>query len=135
MFVILQVSAVTDQAGMQDAGANMADLDDDEGSGLVSLLSFCLLHRLSYLMALTFSIFQSPKYVFTMSLINLIIGIYWLSVLECTLASTSDAKTGPHRGCFKVRQFKYFIICFIFVILFLSSAQSLHFVSSFTWQY
>ncbi|KAK6159598.1 hypothetical protein DH2020_006912 [Rehmannia glutinosa] len=31
---VIKVSAVTDQAGMQDAGANIADFDDDEGSGL-----------------------------------------------------------------------------------------------------
>ncbi|KAH6833013.1 Splicing factor [Perilla frutescens var. hirtella] len=31
---VIKVSAITDQAGMQDAGANLADLDDDEGSGL-----------------------------------------------------------------------------------------------------
>ncbi|GFP89062.1 RNA-binding protein 39 [Phtheirospermum japonicum] len=30
----IKVSAVTDQAGMQDAGVNLADFDDDEGSGL-----------------------------------------------------------------------------------------------------
>ncbi|KAL6525968.1 hypothetical protein OROHE_015492 [Orobanche hederae] len=30
----IKVSAVTDQAGMQDAGANIADFDDDEGNGL-----------------------------------------------------------------------------------------------------
>ncbi|CAB4282154.1 unnamed protein product [Prunus armeniaca] len=29
-----QVSAVTDQAGMQDLGANAGDFDDDEGGGL-----------------------------------------------------------------------------------------------------
>ncbi|KAL0365686.1 UNVERIFIED_CONTAM: RNA-binding protein 39 [Sesamum angustifolium] len=29
-----QVSAVTDQVGMQDAGANIADFDDDDGTGL-----------------------------------------------------------------------------------------------------
>lgn len=31
-----QVSAVTDQPGMQDAGATTGDLDDDEGGGFVS---------------------------------------------------------------------------------------------------
>ncbi|XXG40380.1 hypothetical protein AAC387_Pa01g1112 [Persea americana] len=31
---ILKVSAVTDQAGMQDAGANAGDFDDDDGGGL-----------------------------------------------------------------------------------------------------
>ncbi|PIN19142.1 hypothetical protein CDL12_08141 [Handroanthus impetiginosus] len=31
---VIKVSAVTDQAGMQNAGANIADFDDDEGSGL-----------------------------------------------------------------------------------------------------
>lgn len=36
-FLNFKVSAITDQAGMLDAGANLADLDDDEGSGLVSL--------------------------------------------------------------------------------------------------
>lgn len=35
-FLVLQVSAVTDQPGMQDAGATTGDLDDDEGGGLVS---------------------------------------------------------------------------------------------------
>ncbi|KAL3613936.1 hypothetical protein CASFOL_042010 [Castilleja foliolosa] len=30
----IKVSAITDQAGMQDAGVNMADFDDDEGNGL-----------------------------------------------------------------------------------------------------
>ena len=30
------MSAVTDQAGMQDLGANAGDFDDDEGGGLVS---------------------------------------------------------------------------------------------------
>lgn len=32
----VQVSAVTDQTGMQDIGANTGDFDDDEGGGLVS---------------------------------------------------------------------------------------------------
>ena len=32
----VQVSALTDQAGMQDVGANSGDFDDDEGGGLVS---------------------------------------------------------------------------------------------------
>lgn len=32
----LQVSAVTDQNGMQEAGGNAGDFDDDEGGGLVS---------------------------------------------------------------------------------------------------
>ncbi|XP_043713639.1 RNA-binding protein 39-like [Telopea speciosissima] len=31
---IIKVSAVTDQAGMQDVGANAADFDDDDGGGL-----------------------------------------------------------------------------------------------------
>ncbi|RWW55713.1 hypothetical protein BHE74_00037625 [Ensete ventricosum] len=31
----IQVSAVTDQAGVQDVGTNAGDLDDDEGGGLV----------------------------------------------------------------------------------------------------
>ncbi|KAL3843348.1 hypothetical protein ACJIZ3_000751 [Penstemon smallii] len=31
---LIKVSAITDQAGMQEAGANIADLDDDEGGGL-----------------------------------------------------------------------------------------------------
>ncbi|KAL6214076.1 hypothetical protein ACLB2K_013514 [Fragaria x ananassa] len=31
---VIKVSAVTDQAGMQDAGANAGDFDDDEGGGL-----------------------------------------------------------------------------------------------------
>lgn len=31
---VIKVSAVTDQAGMQDVGANAADFDDDEGGGL-----------------------------------------------------------------------------------------------------
>ncbi|CAI9769794.1 unnamed protein product [Fraxinus pennsylvanica] len=31
---VIKVSAVTDQAGMQDAGANVADFDDIEGNGL-----------------------------------------------------------------------------------------------------
>uniref|UniRef100_A0A7N0VAP5 RRM domain-containing protein n=1 Tax=Kalanchoe fedtschenkoi TaxID=63787 RepID=A0A7N0VAP5_KALFE len=31
---LIKVSAVTDQTGLQDAGANAADLDDDEGGGL-----------------------------------------------------------------------------------------------------
>ncbi|CAM8987418.1 unnamed protein product [Rhodiola kirilowii] len=31
---LIKVSAITDQTGMQDAGANAADLDDDEGGGL-----------------------------------------------------------------------------------------------------
>ncbi|KAL8060168.1 hypothetical protein ABFX02_02G006600 [Erythranthe guttata] len=31
---VIKVSAVTDQAGMQDVGANIADFDDDGGSGL-----------------------------------------------------------------------------------------------------
>ena len=33
----MQVSAVSDQVGMQDIGANAADFDDDEGGGMVSL--------------------------------------------------------------------------------------------------
>ncbi|CAL8178425.1 unnamed protein product [Prunus armeniaca] len=33
-FRFVQVSAVTDQAGMQDLGANAGDFDDDEGGGL-----------------------------------------------------------------------------------------------------
>jgi RNA-binding protein 39 len=32
----VQVSAVTDQTGMLDAGGNPGDFDDDEGGGLVS---------------------------------------------------------------------------------------------------
>ncbi|VVA13812.1 PREDICTED: RNA-binding [Prunus dulcis] len=32
---LIKVSAVTDQAGMQDLGANAGDFDDDEGGGLV----------------------------------------------------------------------------------------------------
>lgn len=39
------MSAITDQAGMQEAGVNLADLDDDEGNGLVSPL----IHSLSFL--------------------------------------------------------------------------------------
>lgn len=39
------MSAITDQAGMQEAGVNLADLDDDEGNGLVSRL----IHSLSFL--------------------------------------------------------------------------------------
>ncbi|KAK4401377.1 RNA-binding protein 39 [Sesamum angolense] len=31
---VIKVSAVTDQVGMQDAGANIADFDDDDGTGL-----------------------------------------------------------------------------------------------------
>ncbi|KAL8543336.1 hypothetical protein ACS0TY_004033 [Phlomoides rotata] len=31
---VIKVSAVTDQAGMQEAGANLADFDDDDGTGL-----------------------------------------------------------------------------------------------------
>ncbi|KAG8368067.1 hypothetical protein BUALT_Bualt15G0006800 [Buddleja alternifolia] len=31
---VIKVSAITDQAGMQEAGANFADFDDDEGNGL-----------------------------------------------------------------------------------------------------
>ncbi|GMP37485.1 hypothetical protein CsSME_00009137 [Camellia sinensis var. sinensis] len=31
---IIKVSAITDQAGMQDVGANAGDFDDDEGGGL-----------------------------------------------------------------------------------------------------
>ena len=34
--LLFQVSAVTDQPGMQDAGATTGDLDDDEGGGMVS---------------------------------------------------------------------------------------------------
>uniref|UniRef100_A0A2N9IGG2 RRM domain-containing protein n=1 Tax=Fagus sylvatica TaxID=28930 RepID=A0A2N9IGG2_FAGSY len=33
---LIKVSALTDQAGMQDVGANSGDFDDDEGGGLVS---------------------------------------------------------------------------------------------------
>ncbi|CAL2245399.1 unnamed protein product [Prunus armeniaca] len=33
---LIKVSAVTDQAGMQDLGANAGDFDDDDGGGLVS---------------------------------------------------------------------------------------------------
>ncbi|GMP37486.1 hypothetical protein CsSME_00009137 [Camellia sinensis var. sinensis] len=36
---IIKVSAITDQAGMQDVGANAGDFDDDEGGGLVSHVS------------------------------------------------------------------------------------------------
>lgn len=35
-FFPVQVSAVTDQTGLQDIGANTGDFDDDEGGGLVS---------------------------------------------------------------------------------------------------
>lgn len=35
-FTTFQVSAVTDQMGLQDAGKTTGDLDDDEGGGLVS---------------------------------------------------------------------------------------------------
>ncbi|VVA23221.1 PREDICTED: G-type lectin S-receptor [Prunus dulcis] len=34
---MISVSAVTDQAGMQDLGANAGDFDDDEGGGLGTL--------------------------------------------------------------------------------------------------
>ena len=33
-----QVSAVTDQAGVQVSGATTGDLDDDEGGGLVGVI-------------------------------------------------------------------------------------------------
>ena len=33
---MIQVSAVTDQSGMQEFGGNTGDFDDDEGGGLVS---------------------------------------------------------------------------------------------------
>ncbi|RWW07613.1 hypothetical protein GW17_00028998 [Ensete ventricosum] len=36
----IQVSAVTDQAGVQDVGTNAGDLDDDEGGGLLFVLTF-----------------------------------------------------------------------------------------------
>lgn len=32
----MQVSAITDQSGMQEMGINPGDFDDDEGGGLVS---------------------------------------------------------------------------------------------------
>jgi hypothetical protein len=34
--VCIQVSAVSDQVGMQEFGANAADFDDDDGGGIVS---------------------------------------------------------------------------------------------------
>lgn len=37
----LQVSAVTDQPGAQDAPPTSGDLDDDEGGGLVSIYLWC----------------------------------------------------------------------------------------------
>lgn len=43
---------VTDQAGLQDIGANAGDFDDDEGGGLVSNASFIQLYirRLKYVL-------------------------------------------------------------------------------------
>ena len=32
----MQVSAITDQSGMQEMGVNPGDFDDDDGGGLVS---------------------------------------------------------------------------------------------------
>ncbi|CAL8178429.1 unnamed protein product [Prunus armeniaca] len=37
LYSVITVSAVTDQAGMQDLGANAGDFDDDEGGGLICL--------------------------------------------------------------------------------------------------
>lgn len=47
------MSAVTDQAGMQDAGANIADFDDDEGNGLVSQNSHALHFHVSRVLLLS----------------------------------------------------------------------------------
>ena len=35
-YIYLKVSSVTDHVGVQDSGVKGADLDDDEGGGLVS---------------------------------------------------------------------------------------------------
>lgn len=45
-----QVSAVTDQNGMQEAGGNAGDFDDDEGGGLVStvFLKNKIAHNLNF---------------------------------------------------------------------------------------
>lgn len=40
------MSAITDQAGMQDVGANPGDFDDDEGGGLVGLYLLMFLNEL-----------------------------------------------------------------------------------------
>lgn len=39
--LLIQVSTVTDQPGMQDIGANTGDLDDEDGGGLVNESSVC----------------------------------------------------------------------------------------------
>lgn len=40
----MQVSAITDQTGMQEMGVNPGDFDDDDGGGLVSNCFFVLLN-------------------------------------------------------------------------------------------
>lgn len=46
---VCQVSAVSDQIGMEDMGVHPGELDDDEGGGLVSSLLFNLCFLFCYL--------------------------------------------------------------------------------------
>ncbi|KAI0493980.1 hypothetical protein KFK09_024110 [Dendrobium nobile] len=62
----IKVSAMSDQAGVQDVGTNAGDLDDDDGGGLVCVpMSSCIyLHYpISYLLLVIFSFLVSSALV------------------------------------------------------------------------
>lgn len=104
---------------MQEAGANMADFDDDE-TGLVSHAYLTMFHLFSvffdaFLLHLVYFelllSFISPVYGFT--LILLICVLIWWAVLECTVSSTSYAEIGSHWRCFKVILYPLVYYCFL----------------------
>ncbi|KAL1563890.1 RNA-binding protein 39-like [Salvia divinorum] len=85
----IKVSAITDQAGMQEAGVNLADLDDDEGNGLVPE---CTISSASY--AEIGPYWDCFKYHWFISSINFWTGLWsdasWTNsfLYDCSCCST-----------------------------------------------
>lgn len=111
----LQVSAVTDQPGAQDAPPTSGDLDDDEGGGLVSIYLWCNV----VLKSQNNFLFWSCYYYFfsKIEIYSLLIVL----VLECFYSGNTHAKVGSHWHCNKVCAKLLHAILIIWYLYYLST--------------